>query len=177
MAYEVAALFTHWAPIWQSMMSAENWAKLVMKFKRGGLDAQLLETCSSKIAHGATDFRFLQAFGSAPVQFPVTPESLEATQHEAQLAREKAELEEAKVLVSREGNKWLKRKADVQAWKCQSEAQRASFKEEERKQNQAIIEQEMNLRYPGRDLKHPDHMHTLCECQHRRLGHGLNSLT
>ena len=36
MAYEVAALFTHWAPAWQSMMSAENWAKLVMKFKRGG---------------------------------------------------------------------------------------------------------------------------------------------
>ena len=116
MAYEVAALFTHWAPIWQSMMSAENWAKLVMKFKRGGLDAQLLEKCSSKIAHGATDFRFLQAFGSALVQIPVSPESLDAKQHEAQLAREKAEMEEAKVLVSREENKRLKHKADAQAW-------------------------------------------------------------
>jgi hypothetical protein len=47
----------------------------------------------------------------------------------------------------------------VQTWKCQSEAQRAAFKEEERKQNQAIIEQTMNLRYPSRGLKHPDHMH------------------
>jgi hypothetical protein len=37
MAYEVAALFTHWAPTWQSMMSAENWAKLVMKFQEGRL--------------------------------------------------------------------------------------------------------------------------------------------
>jgi hypothetical protein len=33
-AYEVAALFTHWAPAWQSMMSEENWAKLVEVQKR-----------------------------------------------------------------------------------------------------------------------------------------------
>ena len=142
------------------MMSAENWAKLGLKFKRGSLDAQLLEKCASKVAHGATYFRVLQAFGPALVQTPVLPESLDAKQHEAQLAREKVELEEAKVLVSREENKWLKHKADVQAWKCQSEAQRAAFKEEERKQNQTIIEQYMHLRYPGRDLKHLDHMHT-----------------
>ena len=65
------------------------------------------------------------------------------------------------MLVSREENKWLKHKADVQAWTCQCEAQRAAFKEEEeRKQKQAVIEQEMNFRYPGRDLNHPDHMHT-----------------
>ena len=131
-----------------------------MKLKRGGLDAQLLEKCSSKIAHGATYFRFLQAFGSAPVQIPVSPESLDAKQHEAQLPREEAELEEAKVLVSRKENKWLKHKADVQAWKCQYEAQRAAFKKEERNQHQAVIEQEVNLRYPGRAVKHPDHMHT-----------------
>jgi hypothetical protein len=119
-----------------------------------------LRNVQSNIAHWATYFRFLQAFGPALVQIPVAPESLDEKQHEAQLAREKAGLEEAKVLVSREENKWLKHKADAQAWKRQSEAQRAAFKEEERKQNQAIIEQEMNLRYPGRDLKHPDHMHT-----------------
>ena len=63
---------------------------------------------SSKIAHGATYFRCLQAFGSALVQIPVSPESFDAKQHEAQLASEKVELEEAKVLVSREENKWLK---------------------------------------------------------------------
>jgi hypothetical protein len=116
-----------------------------MKFKRGGLDAQLLEICSSNIAHGATDFRSLQSFGSALVQVPVAPASLDAHQHEAQLAREKAELEEAKVLVSREENKCLKHKAHVQAWTCKSEAQSAAFNEEERKPNQAIIEQEMIL--------------------------------
>ena len=55
------------------------------------------------------------------MQIPVSPESLDAKQHEAQLAREKAELEEAKVLVSREENKWVKHKADAQAWTCQSE--------------------------------------------------------
>ena len=83
--------------------------------QEGSLDAQLLEKCSSNFAHGATDIRFLQALGSALVQIPMSPESLDAKQHEAQLAREKAELEEAKVLVSREENKWLKQKADVQA--------------------------------------------------------------
>ena len=43
LASEVVALFTHWAPTWQSMMTNENWAKCILKFKRGGLDSQLVE--------------------------------------------------------------------------------------------------------------------------------------
>ena len=160
LAFEVAALFTHWAPTWQSMMTQENWAKCVLKFKRGGLDAQLIEKCSSKVAHTATDFRFLQAFGSVAPQMPIAQDSLDAQQEAAQQARERAELEEIKLLVSREENKWLKHKSDVTAWKCQSQAQRSAFKEEERKNNQEIVEKEMNLRYPGRDLKHASHIQT-----------------
>jgi hypothetical protein len=48
----------------------------------------------------------------------------------------------------------------MQAWKCQSQAQRSAFMEEEKQRNQALIEQEMNIRYPGRDLKDAAHLHT-----------------
>ncbi len=37
-AYEVPALFTHWAPAWQQMLTPESWQKLVLKFVRGGMD-------------------------------------------------------------------------------------------------------------------------------------------
>ena len=33
LAFEVAALFTHWAPTWQTMVTDESWAKCVLKFK------------------------------------------------------------------------------------------------------------------------------------------------
>ena len=82
MAYEVAALFTHWAPEWKGMMSPENWDKCVLKFKRGGLDAQLQEKCGSKIMHTARDFRFLQAYGGVEVQI-TSAASLDAQQEVA----------------------------------------------------------------------------------------------
>ena len=160
LAFEVAALFTHWGPAWQSMMSNENWAKCVLKFKRGGLDSQLVEKCTSKVFHKSTDFRFLQAYGSVSPEMPLTEETLDAQQEAAQAARENAELEEIRVLLAREENKWRKYKHDVAGWKCRNTAQRFAFKEEERVRNLAVMQQEMNLRFPGRDLKNPDHIHT-----------------
>ena len=121
LAFEVAALFTHWAPSWQAMMSAENWAKLVLKFKRGGMDPQLVEKCSSKIMHIATDFRFLQAYGGVALTI-VPQESLNAQQEAAKLVRE-ASLVAIALLVQQEENKWKKYKEDVAAWQCSFQAQ------------------------------------------------------
>ena len=159
LAFEVSALFTHWAPTWKSMMSAENWSKCVLKFKRGGLDAQLVEKCASKIMHTAADFRFLQAYGGVALTI-VPQDSLDAQQEAAKLVREKASLAEIALLVQREENKWMKHKQDVTAWKCSSQAQRSAFKEEEKKKNLQILVAEMNNRFPARVLESPDHIHT-----------------
>ena len=74
----------------------------------------MVDKCSSKIAHTAADFRFLQAYGSVAPQMPIAQESLNAQQEAAQQARERAELEEIKVLVAREENKWMKHKQTLQ---------------------------------------------------------------
>ena len=91
---------------------------------------------------------------------PLTEETLNAQQEAAQAARENAELEEIRVLLAREENRWLQYKYNVAGWKCRNVAQRFAFKDEERKRNMEVIQQEMNLRFPGRDLKNQDHIHT-----------------
>ena len=65
LAYEMAALFTHFAPEFQRVLSASAWAKLIAKFKRGGLDQELAE----KVAHkdpniNVNSFRFLEGLGA-----------------------------------------------------------------------------------------------------------------
>ena len=102
-AYEVAALFTHWAPSWQAMLTPEAWIKTLMKFKRGGLDTELLEKVSSKVLHTAKDFRFLQAFGCQLARaIVVDTHELEAQQVQATKVREEATLQELKLLVQGE---------------------------------------------------------------------------
>jgi len=159
MAYEVAALFTHWAPEWKGMMSQENWDKCVLKFKRGGLDAQLQEKCGSKIMHTARDFRFLQAYGGVEVQI-TSAASLDAQQEVAKKNLERANLEVVLGLIKKEENNWTTFCAAMQAWKCMSQAQRSEFKEKEKTKNEGLITNEMNLKYPCKALASADHIHT-----------------
>ena len=117
-------------------------------------------TCTSAVVHNTTDFRFLQAYGSVSPDMPLAQETLDAQKEAAQAARENAQLEEIRVLVAREENTWLKYRSDVAGWRCMNIAQRSAFKDEEMKRIMAAIDQEMDLRYPGRDLKSQDHSHT-----------------
>ena len=159
MAYEVAALFTHWAPQWQGMMSKENWGKCVQKFKRGGMDSQLVEKCGSKIMHTATDFRFLQAYGGVEVQM-TSAVALDAQQEVAKKNLERAQLEVVLGLIKKEENAWTTFCTNIKAWKCMTQAQRSEFKEMEKAKNGNVITNEMNLKYPAKDLASADHIHT-----------------
>ena len=159
MAHEVAALFTHWAAQWQGMMSEENWAKCVLKFKRGGLDAQLQEKCASKVMHSATDFRFLQAYGGVEV-LVTPPGTLSAQQEVAKKNLERAQLQVVLGEIKQEESNWTNFLTSVQAFKCKSQAQRSEFKETERQANGALIETEMNLKYPCKELASSDHIHS-----------------
>ena len=67
--------------------------------------------------------------GQFSPDMPLAQETLDAQQEAAQAARENAELEEIRVLVAREENKWLKYKSDVAGWTCSNIAQRSAFKD------------------------------------------------
>ena len=92
-AYEVAALCTHWTPLWQSVLTPDAWGKAVIRFKRGGLDTELVEKCNSKVLRVATDFRYLQTMGCKLAKaVAVDTQAWEFRQAEATKARESAML-------------------------------------------------------------------------------------
>ena len=108
---------------------AHPWSKAVIKFKRGGLDTELLEKIHSKVHHVATDFRFLQALGCQLAKaIVVDTQSLEIQQAEAIKAREEAVLKEISLVVAAEQNKWKKYQEASGRFKCKTEAQRSQFK-------------------------------------------------
>jgi hypothetical protein len=107
-AYEASALFTHFAPAFQAILTQAMWLQLVEKFKRGGLDHEL----SEKIAHKdpkitVESFRFLQTFGGQVVQRSGGPvENLDVAECAAVDANESSELKVQKIKLARESAKW-----------------------------------------------------------------------
>ena len=88
----------------------------------------------------------------------------ETNPESSQLVQEKAEVMEINLLVTREEHILLKYKSNVKCWKWQYPTERLAIKQkEERTRNQSLLYQEMNLRYPGRDLQRNDHMHTFVD--------------
>ena len=163
-AYEVAALFTHWSPSWQAMLTIDAWNKAVLKFKRGGLDTELVEKCNSKVLHTATDFRFLQALGCQLAKSVVLDSrALEAQQAEAVKAREAATLTEIKLIVEAEQNKWKKYQEATKTFKCESEVQRSAFKSDQNQHNAQIVMKEVETRYPSREIDDPSTLQTFVQ--------------
>ena len=160
-AYEVAALFTHWTSAWRTMLSPDAWNKAVMKFKRGGLDTELLEKCNSKVLHSPTDFRFLQALGCQLAKAVVVDTlTLELQQAEAVKARETATLTEISLLVAGEQNKWSKYQEATRRYKCESEAQRSAFKSIQNDRNAKLVGSEIEIRFPSREIDDSNHLQT-----------------
>lgn len=160
-AYEVSALFTHWSPSWQAMLTPDAWSKAVIKFKRGGLDTELVEKCNSKVLHTAKDFRFLQALGCQLAKAVVVDtRTLEMQQAEATQAREAAVLTEITLMVTGEQNKWKNYQEATRRFKCESEAQRSAFKDEQSKRNAAIVAKEIETRFPCREVEDSGHLQT-----------------
>ena len=162
-AYEMAALFTHFAPEFQRVLTASAWQKLLAKFVRGGLDQELAE----KVAHrdptiNKNSFRFLEGLG-ATLDRPASSaqgsvDAPDVTAAEENLQR--SELENARVKLQREGKRWADYLEGVRLWNCKSEAAKGAHKDTQEARNQEILEKHAELVYPGRDLAEADHIMT-----------------
>ena len=162
-AYEVAALFTHFAPEFQRALSASAWQKLIAKFKRGGLDQELAE----KVAHkdpniNVNSFRFLEGLG-ATLDRPASSVEGSADAPDVTVAEEnlqKSELENARVKLQREGKRWASQLEAVRLWKCKSEAAKGEHRDAQEASNREVLEKHAELVFPGRDLAAADHIMT-----------------
>lgn len=107
-AYEMAALFTHFAPEFRGKLTDAMWLQLVEKFKRGGLDHELAEKVAHKDPRIRVDsFRFLQTFGAGEVQRSIdNPKNLAEVENEAVEASESSELKVQTIRLKREAEKW-----------------------------------------------------------------------
>ena len=156
-AYEISAVFTHFAKEWRSSVSAENWTKIVQKFKRGGLDAELIEKVSAKRPDiQFSEFRFLQFYGVEPTIKPSS--SIEEAVEIAAQSRETKQIDEIEAMFKRDENRWLQYKESVTRWETVTSSQRSAFKHSEEKTNRKKIEGEMDARFPSRDLEDSSHV-------------------
>ena len=93
-AFEVAALFCHFAPDFQRVLSPGQWAQVLQRFFRGQFDAEFTE----KVAHKDPNlnvqlFRFLPMFGAKiDVPTPVSVAQMQRELTEAALDNEEKDL-------------------------------------------------------------------------------------
>ena len=78
-------------------------------------------------------FRFLQTYEGVAVQI-TSAAALDAQQEVAKQNVERAQLDEVVVTIKREETNWTTYCKAIEAWRCQSQAQRSSFKETEKQQ-------------------------------------------
>ncbi len=166
-AFKMCALFTHFAPEFRRVVTPENWAKLVARLRRGGLDSELQEKVAvEKPDLKLSDFRFLQAFDAtlpSSVFSSSAVETLDAQQAQAELNREEAQLAEAGVLIQREQGMWRAYMEAKAIWQASSQAQQGVFTQEQDAKNTEIIKKECDLRYPSRELESLAHIHAFVQ--------------
>jgi len=154
--YKVAALFSEFAPEWHKQISAESWSQMLNRFKRGGLDTELLEKVSLERSVTASSFRFVAAYGADadPSVFLSTDEVLDAQQKAAVPKREEACFDEIKVKILKEQNKFIRHKQEVEKHACVTESARMAFKVEEKQRNDEVLQKHLDKVYPVRDMEH-----------------------
>ena len=122
-AYEIAALFCHFASEFQRVLSAAKWEECLQRFFRGQFDAELSEKVSHKDPNLViTSFRFLSLFGAKLLSNPV-PSTAQASQEEAEslLLKELSDLAWVKKKLQSEVSAWTDYKKQVQQWQCSTE--------------------------------------------------------
>ena len=121
-AYEIAALFCHFTPDFQRMLTPEKWAECLQRFFRGQFDAELAEKVSHKDANLRVEcFRFLELFG-AKLQQRSESSFAKASQEEAAslMEKEKSDFHWVTRKLSSEVVAWNAYKEQVQKWQCTS---------------------------------------------------------
>ena len=121
-AYEIAALFCHFTPDFQRMLTPEKWAECLQRFFRGQFDAELAEKVSHKDANLRVEcFRVLELFG-AKLQQRSESSFAKASQEEAAslLEKERSDFHWVTRKLSSEVVAWNAYKEQVQKWQCTS---------------------------------------------------------
>ena len=107
-AFEVAALFCHFAPDFQRVLSPGQWAQVLQRFFRGQFDAEFTE----KVAHKDPNlnvqlFSFVPMLGAAiEVPTPVSVAQMQRELTEAALDSEEKDLKWQEVKLKVEVAKW-----------------------------------------------------------------------
>ena len=148
--FAVAALFCHFAPDFQRVLSPGQWAQVLQRFFRGQFDAEFTE----KVAHKDPNlnvqlFRLLLMFGATiEVPTPVTVAQMQRELTEAALDSEEKDLKWQEVKLKAEVVKGNEYKEKVLQWQCCTElARQANISEIETNHVDAINRQlDMRLR-------------------------------
>ena len=140
----------------QGLTSAENWGKIIMRFRRGALDQELLEKALVERASlTALHFRFLASFGveNAGAAHAKSDEQLNEAQREAQARRESGAAMEACVQLERDGSKWRQHLQELEHYNCSTQAARSAFRAQEDARNAELINAHIALRFPLRQME------------------------
>ena len=141
------------------MITSENWSKAVERFKRGGFDKELAEKVAVQAGNvKPDDFRFLATFGFETTKVAIDTPDLNEAQKQAQTAREMAEVNEAKVLLHNECNRFRKHKELATFIESNTLIAVAKHRQEQSLKNEALLNQECQLRFPTRELDQPHHV-------------------
>jgi len=156
-AYKIAAVFSEFAPMWHKQISTHSWSQLMNRFKRGGLDCELLEKAMTERQATGSSFRFVAAYGaeSDASLWEDADEAMNAQQQVAIRNREEAQFIECKVTIEREQAKFKRHKLDLEKWECATESSRIAYKIEEKNRNDNLLSKHLEKVYPVRDFDNP----------------------
>jgi hypothetical protein len=159
-AYEMAALFTHFAPQFMELLTEKAWQQVLDRFRRGALDKELYEKVMTKDPDlNVHSFRFVEQSGVAkPEQRSVSSSDQAITEAETNLQRQ--ELETCKLKLGREAKKWRDFLEAVRIWRCKCDAARGDYMDTQEQQNNKAIKKHADLVYPVRELMLSDHVPT-----------------
>ncbi len=153
-AYEIAALFCHFAPDFQRILTPEKWQECLQRFFRGQFDAEL----SEKVSHKDPDlniesFRFLALFG-AKLQLSSVSSVTQASKEEAAslLQKEKSDMDWVTKKLQTEVSAWNAYKERVQKWQCSNELDKNAKITEIEQCNGELISKELHLRCPCTEI-------------------------
>ena len=157
-AYEIAALFCHFAPDFQRVLTPSKWAECLNRFFRGQFDTEMAEKVAHKDPSLTVDsFRFLALFGAKLAERAASSvASAEKQESEALLAKERSDMAWVMKQLQSEVSKWNDYKERVQQWQCTNALQRGSKIATIEEDNAKVMNDALDLRCPAVEIEHEE---------------------
>ena len=154
-AYEIAALFCHFAPAFERILTPAKWKECCQRFFRGSFDAEMAEKVAHKDPNLTVEsFRFLELFGAKLQKRPASSVAQASQEEAASLQqKEKSDLEWVVRKLSSEVASWNAYKERVQKWQCTTALERNAKASEIERKNDLLIEQQLDLRCPCTEVQ------------------------